>query len=347
MLYPAIAILLLPACQPKRPAEAEHRPSAPAFEARSIEAPADRDAVREVSSDALPFGPVTSTVRCFDAPNAYILAASARSASAWSRTMCAASSAFRAHFGTYPPRGLLLELGVDRPDAESLERAGIAWTLYWLDPPGDWNQESLEQSAGALAHELGHAWFRALLYPDLAPTGGAGHARYGTEADDWLDEAAALLTEPTSMSDARWLQLSKLVAAEDMIPLEQLLSMQHPGSNQADFRAAVERARREGRVEERGRHGQVVVREIAPGAASPAFERVLRYYAGCWSFSRYLMETTGDERAVFAIALARRAGVSFDTWLKQTGSRFGLPDTLPTLEQSYRSWCREKLAARR
>jgi hypothetical protein len=78
-----------------------------------------------------------------------------------------------------------------------------------------------------LPHEIGHALLVARFYPD----GFEPHAGYGTPLPDWLEEGAAIWSEPPATRRARLAQARALPPAQR--DLHHILGMTHPALRNA------------------------------------------------------------------------------------------------------------------
>lgn len=87
---------------------------------------------------------------------------------------------------------------------------------------GAQSNESSQFLIGLIRHELGHQVFlRRVLVPSSDGT-------YGSDAPDWLDEAAAIVMETPEMKDQRRAMARMLAAQGKLFPLGDFLAMSHP-----------------------------------------------------------------------------------------------------------------------
>lgn len=95
--------------------------------------------------------------------------------------------------------------------------------FHWEFPPSpDVSRQAEGALIGLLRHELGHQVFlRRVLVPSSDGT-------YGSDAPDWLDEAAAIVMETPEMKDQRRAMARMLAAQGKLLPLGDFLAMSHP-----------------------------------------------------------------------------------------------------------------------
>ncbi len=132
--------------------------------------------------------------------------------------------------------------------------------------------------AHVLPHEIGHDLFIRFLVPRR------GVDEYGGAAPDWLDEMAAIACEDAAGVAARREEARRHAAEGRLIPLDRLLSMQHP-----EWRAS-------GAAPQLGGPGQ------PRSADTPAF------YATVRALFDFLVARTGDDRVIVRLAARVREG---------------------------------------
>ncbi|HRK71812.1 MAG TPA: hypothetical protein PLA85_09500 [Micropepsaceae bacterium] len=182
-------------------------------------------------------------------------------------------------------------------------------------------------------HELGHLWLK-VVYWQGAPDDGV--RRYGTPAADWLDEAAALLMEDETYVASRYAQLRELDAQGSLIPLAQLVSMEHPL-----FRPAQDL------VSEGGGTTSTTVRILTGEEAALLAQQTSAgsFYAQIRAFADFLIAQSEEERIFAVIAKAEAGGTSFPDWLAEHGEAFGLAGDMDLLEVTFLTWLHLKLVS--
>ncbi|KQN96581.1 hypothetical protein ASF01_14585 [Stenotrophomonas sp. Leaf70] len=259
--------------------------------------------------------------------------------------LAASAAAFEHHFARPPLRlAVLLDApdGIGADDRARLLAAGAVQVIDW---PGMQAFQAARQSAVAAddpgsrllaanpaigqaiwrnltRHELGHVVFNLAYWPDLGRTSGHGHAR----SPDWLNEAAAMTLEADELVAQRRRMLRGLRA-----------DPAHPLPDLAVFLAMANPARPDGQAAPATKGVSLVYRSPAE-AGDPATGA--RYYAQVQGWADFLDQATAAVRPGVLGSISGRiaAGGRFDDWLADTGPSFGLPDTLPALEQQWRAW---------
>lgn len=162
-----------------------------------------------------------------------------------------------------------------------------------------------------VAHEIGHQWYGEAFWKSVSQPAVNGEV-YGSPADDYLDECAAIMMEPTPV--ARWNDLRRSYAdpAQKALfhPLKELVTMKHP-HNTAE-----------------------------PAAAN------LMFYSQCRALIDYLHEKTKNEHIFAEITEANVRGEGFEAWLRSAGAKYSLPTDIAEFEVQWKKWIDEKLAAK-
>lgn len=189
--------------------------------------------------------------------------------------------------------------------------------------------------AGMVPHELGHLWFTAAFWPGGASADAPRH--YGGPGPDWLDEAAAVMLEDEATAAQRRDQFRALMRGETLsavgpvdgramlLDLPRLLSREHPGLARA---VAV--------APDIAASGGVGV-SFTPAGTGPrpaALERV--FYIQARVFADYLIQTSGRPTILADIATALADDGDFETWLADQGAGYGLPVSVPELQDDWR-----------
>ena len=271
----------------------------------------------------------------------------------------AAEPRFRQHFGQDPAPYLVLYFEED-PPRDALYEAGFETMLPWPSPVrlGELMTAALRQNAlarvegggplsedaeatlrlqtaamlalldekqgGVVSHELGHIWYTAAFWRDRSAGDG-----YATPAPDWLDEAAAVLTEGDELGANRrqlfaegWAALTpeNLSAHAAIGDLTHFLQRPHPQQTRetpANDSTAAGPAR-------------VTVR------SGPNDREA--YYNQVRVFADYLIVRTGDEAIFFDVSRALADGMDFEGWLASQTRYPSLPRTVPELQADWASW---------
>lgn len=188
----------------------------------------------------------------------------------------------------------------------------------------------------AIAHELGHLWFIE-AFGGWDPKAGFQSHGYGGMAPDWLDEAAAIALESDRMKADRRTSLQKRGAIA-LIPLNDFLSMPHPGLEAAQ-------KRRKEREERQGNKitGSNVQITVLGGDGAAATRGAADFYSQALMFTEFLQEMTGNKLVLADIAEQVSRGATLEDWLQS------LPDEQPksvaALQLSWLSWVERQLSA--
>ncbi|MEN1972156.1 hypothetical protein WCE34_07420 [Luteimonas sp. MJ204] len=255
---------------------------------------------------------------------------------------------FALHFGSAPVGALILTTTLDPLVARDFAKShGLDYAQVWLPAKAKrtmteraMRQAGLDRArinralaqladrdAVTLRHEVGHAMYAALYWPDAE---GSLEQRYGTPAPDWLDEAAAILME-TPESQARHLASFIDAARErrDSIPgLADFLQAEHPVRSAALARALA-----------RGPRSQSGVQMmVASGAGFPGVDT---FYGQSLLVGLFLAETSGEPTILAPVSAAIADGETFEQWLAQHGPRYRLPDTVAGLQPLWDAWLQQ------
>jgi hypothetical protein len=180
------------------------------------------------------------------------------------------------------------------------------WVLPWPLLGEDAKELPLDPEK-ALTHEVMHILFIKYVdekFPELKPKVTGSGYKVGTPLPDWLDEGLAVVAEPEDFRAHRRKELAEILqgtnpTATELIPLDKLLTMNHPVVD--------------------GKGGQVSV-----------------FYAQSYAFVEYLLREAGAK--VFRGLVAGLAGGrTFEELIadeKVTGGK--LPKTVKSLEAHFR-----------
>lgn len=189
----------------------------------------------------------------------------------------------------------------------------------------------------AVAHELGHDWFRVGYWG-----GGAlvEDKHYGGPSPDWLDEMSAVLMEaPTSFED-RVTQFrqqfdtyrSDPAKAPDnvrlLIDLPNFFTEVHPAAAQVKLlleqRSAAEK--------------KEAVRVLTGDEARKIAEGGARFYLQSAVVSQYLIERTSDQKVFDRIAKAFVRGETLEQWLANSEPKGTLPRDIAAMQADWLKW---------
>ncbi|WP_213979128.1 hypothetical protein [Sphingomonas sp. dw_22] len=190
---------------------------------------------------------------------------------------------------------------------------------------------------GALAHELGHMWFRDMF--DRTPAPASEETRYGSAAPDWIDEMAAILVENDQLTEQRRAALSRYVAGsgtDGLYPLAEYLTMEHPVLRAAEARQAVAGTP----VQEGG--SRVMVLSGADAQKLTGTTTPIRFYVQSRGFADFLIERSAEPHIFDTIAKALSRGQGFEDWLRRDGKRHRLPSTLAELNLAWEAWAKAR-----
>lgn len=174
-------------------------------------------------------------------------------------------------------------IAAESPGA-SQAHGGCAFVFHWRFP-GSGEPRFPTQ---ILPHEIGHAVFIRFLAPET------GKDEYGGGAPDWLDEMAAIAFEDAGGVRSRRSDARRHAERGALIPLERLLSMEHP---EWSARRAVANA------------------SAGPATGPPRSADTPAFYATVRALLDFLIDRTGDERIIRLLAEQVRSGAPLDRWL--------------------------------
>lgn len=264
-----------------------------------------------------------------------------------------AAQRYELYFGRVPAGALILSTTLDPLVARDFAKShGLEYAQVWLPASAKramteraMRQAGLdrgrisralagaaEQEAVTLRHEVGHAMYGAMYWPDAE---GSLQVRYGTPAPDWLDEAAAILMEPP---EAQARHLASFIDAAKQRPrtipaLIDFLQAEHPVRS-----AALSRALARGPKSDSG-----VQMTVTTGAGFPGLDS---FYGQSLLLALFLTETSGDPRILVPISSAIAGGATFNQWLASNGERHGLPNDLTALQSLWDTWLQNQVVQR-
>ncbi len=194
----------------------------------------------------------------------------------------------------------------------------------------DANAQAIQD--GAFAHELGHMWFINAFRPADGELQ-KGHA-YGGWAPDWLDETAAVLMENSVLTEKRREAFGAL-SADEIIPLRQFLTMEHPAAKSAmDLQKTLTGKR------SKGESRAIVLsgKDAEDFLKKSGGDKAANFYAQVQAFSDFLLSKTNDSAVYRSLTEALLSGGSFSQWLSDEGASWNLPPSLEALEREWNTW---------
>lgn len=250
------------------------------------------------------------------------------------------------------------QLRAQMPDASESEiEASLAQSLAAIPAPSGSAPAGRASAAppmleGALQHEIGHQLFIHAYFDDAERAAAQSDAPvYGAaDAPDWLDEAAAILTEDAAMAEGRraaFARQMRKAGLPSLKPLAEYFAMPHPGIASAEVAALVGRQAAGEAGATDGTSGSqvavIVVDDLAPGQRA-GLEEEGDFYAMTRVFADFLLETSGDPAVFGRIAQAVRQQRDVAAWLAAADT--GLPyRTLAALEAGWRAWVGKRYLA--
>lgn len=233
---------------------------------------------------------------------------------------------FAIRFGVRPGKGAVADVGI--PSSAYTLPENTEWILKWPLARSSSKSTSAGGIAitfeGGLAHELGHEWFTTYLWP--ATKGD----QYGGDAPDWLDELAAIVTEPPADA-ARNAQAMAALAGMAPCRLAPLFAATHPMLAAARKQAGSETRTKEGEKQ------QVVTFTMRANGAGP--DNPLVFYGQIRALARFIMEKAPKPEGIFGrLARALKAGRNFGDWLIAEGLAKAT-DPRTAEEEFETAWC--------
>lgn len=156
----------------------------------------------------------------------------------------------------------------------------------WPFPNGSRRLDA-RPATNVLRHEIGHDLLERYLIPRSSTN------QYGTDAPDWLDEMAAIGFEGAEQQSDRRRTAVKDAAGPGLLPISQLLSMDHPESKT--------------KVADDGNHSIVTV--------TPTSKDTTRFYSTVQAFYDYLLDRTGNVAIIAELAAAFNSGKDLKMWV--------------------------------
>lgn len=198
---------------------------------------------------------------------------------------------------------------------------------------------------GALQHEIGHQLFIHAYFGGEREAAPSDAAIYGAAgAPDWLDEAAAILTEDAAMAEARRAAFARQVGEaglSSLTPLAEYLTMAHPGMASAEVAALVERQAAAAGGEPSATEAAVIVVDDLDPAQRAGLEAEGKFYATTRVFADFLLHASDDPSVFGKLAQAANQQREMSAWLATADT--GLPfRTLAALDAGWRAWVSER-----
>ena len=188
--------------------------------------------------------------------------------------------------------------------------------FHWQFPPSpDVSRQAEGALIGLLRHELGHQVF---LRRVLVPSRRDG---YGSDAPDWLDEAAAIVMETPEMKDQRRAMARMLAAQGKLLPLGDFLAMSHP-----EAKSGVDR--------------------LASASPNGTFVpknpfQTLIFYSQCQVFTDFLISKTGEPDILRKLADAIGRNEDYVAVLVEEIAIGAGQNSLDEINSMFLSWVRE------
>lgn len=246
---------------------------------------------------------------CYTTGFGYVYAYSEDGAKDFAAEINRAGNTYEKYFGGSIPSGAVVEVSYD--EAPENPTNLVANKLFWLFPVVDSRKSSVSAAPYPIAHELGHLWYYNLQWK-YRPHSSTATDPYGSPAEDYLDEIAAILLEPDREKESRRIYLVNQIAAQPsaqlLWSLKDLTTMHHPNS-----------------TDQRKDTGLVV-----------------RFYSQCLLFADYLIEVTKNEKIFAEVTEGSKSGKGFAEWLKQEGSKHRLPVEIEALDKGFVAWVKAK-----
>lgn len=224
-------------------------------------------------------------------------------------------------------------LGPDKIQ-EAVEKAQQAWRTS--NPPT--KRHSTDN--GAVAHELGHAWYSELYWPSKKLD---DDGKYGGPGPDWMDETAAVLMEDETLTISRRDQFAQVyrgtapkhlpiggVSAAELVDLNKFLHRDHP-------MAAVQRD-----IVKKAAKGGMGIATLTGEEAKKVSQGGILFYVQSRAFADLVIDRSGSP-AIFAdIGAAFGRGETIEQWLATNGAKNRLGSNVAELEKIWRDWLRAR-----
>lgn len=279
------------------------------------------------------------------------------------------SSAMRAELRTSAIRRQVEKTAAALPPAKRKELIEIAITQVHGMASG----KSHDIEHGALAHELAHLWFKN--YFDAGRTSNRAVRQYGSSANDWLDETAAVLSEDENVTAARRKSVINLLDPESgklKVDLKTFLAKGHPSldaavdfikANQSERSNQAERPRRmlskdeieklrqtnDGALTSKSTFNasQTSSMYVLTGEEAKSFVAAseggdpIAFYVQARSFADFMIETSQRTDIFADLAEHIRLDGDLPSWLAVSGKENGLPVDIDELSDLYEQWVRD------
>lgn len=199
---------------------------------------------------------------------------------------------------------------------QALPSRGDDILFHWEFPPStDISRQAEGALIGLIRHELGHQVFlRRVLPPGKRDS-------YGSDAPDWLDEAAAIVMETPQMKDQRRVVARMLAAQGKLLPLGDFLAMPHPEAKSAGDRPA----------------------SASPnGTFAPQNPlQTLVFYSQCQVFTDFLISKTGEAAILRKLADTIGRNEDYVAFLVQEIAIEGGQSSIDDVNSMFLGWVRE------
>lgn len=202
-------------------------------------------------------------------------------------------------------RFAIVEEGSDGNSWGSLSKGYIVYP--WPFPNGS-RRFAARPSTHALRHEIGHDLLARYLIPRSTDN------QYGTDAPDWLDEMAAIAFEGMDQQLDRRRATTKEAAGVGLLPLDRLLSMEHP-----EFKRKIE-----------------VDSKSAFVTTEPTSSDTIRFYSTVLALYDFLVSRTGNRAIVAELAATYMRREDLTAWLIRRLSPDG--GSIEQMNASFLQW---------
>jgi hypothetical protein len=272
-----------------------------------------------------------SSPQRFASANGWIITDDRRKA-AWAATQLdAAALRFQQHFRTRIPKGVVVESRYAAL-ADQIPAGQRAWTLRWPTAQFRGGDRISAGHSGdhhltpdsALRHELGHLFFINAIFPNRR------RLQYGSDAPDWLDEAAAMLMETDTVRKARLDHFHEQVCNGRLVPLDRFLTREHPVFATPKVQGIIAKVRQKG-------PGQAATFTIPVTDLGLSKNAAADFYAQASALSQYLIRATGEQTILGKIATDIRTHGDPALWHRRESWR-GAYISGPALNESFAEW---------
>lgn len=242
-------------------------------------------------------------------------------------------------FGASPGRGVIVEMKY-ASYSKAIPKADRRWTLPWLsgyfgsgDQAGAGPIAHHFDNDSGIRHELNHLFFTASMIPS------SKKFQYGGDAPDWLDEAAALAAESTTVKARRRAHFHEQVCAGRLVSLERFVTKQHPLFGAPAMQKLISERRNAG-------NGAPVMLTISVDRLGLPRDSLMDFYAQSNAIAEFLVEASGDPKILGQVARSLKGGASPGGRPQRWLGQFTKPGDQP-LATRFAGWARASARAGR